>query len=203
MDSKILFIVGILVVLVLVAIFYGIITIYSKSQNFEELSTDSGSWRYYKGPAGEPLWNGRLPTRFSDYKEPRYVYENLEESTDYLPENGRIIGYRISPELVIHSRVKDSMNAGDFRRYVERFGGKLLNLEDVMLLLKNWEQISLLRQKAGDSPLVCNKLMLGTQDRDLVAFHLECFSSPDTHIRLCGFYLNPSHYTKVSLILKR
>ena len=66
----------------------------------DELSGKAG---VYVGPAGEPIWNGKLPEKVDDYTEPRYVYENLVESTKYLPENGRIIGYRISPSLVIHS----------------------------------------------------------------------------------------------------
>ena len=44
----------------------------------EELSFSS---KCYEGPAGEPLWNGILPTSVDDYTEPRYVYENLKEVT--------------------------------------------------------------------------------------------------------------------------
>lgn len=116
----------------------------------EELSFSS---KCYEGPAGEPLWNGILPTSVDDYTEPRYVYENLKESYDYFPENGRIIGYRISPTLVIHSRIHPSLNLPDLSFYIERYGGKLLNLDECWLLLDNWDKVSQLREKAGDTPL--------------------------------------------------
>lgn len=156
-----------------------------------------------KHPEGEPIWYGRLPTVVFDYTEPRYVYENLVESTDYLPENGRIIGYRISPDLVIHSTIVNEIYAGDFKHHIKMVGGKLMDYKDVNILLDNWKQISNLRQKAGSSPLCCYKLILGTHERDLVAFDIECLSSPQIHLRMNGFHLNPSFYTEVSLVLKR
>ena len=81
----------------------------------EELSFSS---KCYEGPAGEPLWNAILATSVDDYTEPRYVYENLKESYDYFTENGRIIGYRISPTLVIHSRIHPSLNLPDLSFYI-------------------------------------------------------------------------------------
>lgn len=122
----------------------------TRQQAWEELSF---SFKCYKGPAGEPLWNGILPTSVDDYTEPRYVYENLKESCDYLPENGRIIGYRISPELVIHSRINPSLNLPCLSSYISRYGGKLLNLNECVVLLDNWDKVSQLREKAGDAPL--------------------------------------------------
>lgn len=116
----------------------------------EELSSSS---KCYGGPAGEPFWNGILPTSVDDYTEPRYVYENLKESCDYFPENGRIIGYRISSELVIHSRINPSLNLPCLSSYIERYGGKLLNLDECGVLLDNWDKVSQLREKAGDTPL--------------------------------------------------
>ena len=121
-----------------------------RRQAREELSYSSNC---YGGPAGEPFWNGILPPRVDDYPEPRYVYENLVESIDYLPQNGRIIGYRISPELVIHSRINPSLNLPCLSSYISRYGGKLLNMEDCGLLLDNWDKVSQLREKAGDTPL--------------------------------------------------
>ncbi|MDO4162537.1 MAG: hypothetical protein Q4D80_06025 [Pseudomonadota bacterium] len=123
---------------------------HSRKQTRKELSASS---ECYGGPAGEPLWDGELPARVEDYTEPRYVYENLKESSDYLPENGRIIGYRISPELVIHSRVKQCLNLPHLSDYISRYGGKLLNLNECSLLLSNWDKVSQLREKAGDEPL--------------------------------------------------
>lgn len=49
-------------------------------QNQKELSGQPG---VYKGSAGEPRWNGKLPAKADDYVQPRYVYENLVESTDF------------------------------------------------------------------------------------------------------------------------
>ena len=116
----------------------------------KELSFEPG---VYQGPAGDPRWNGQLPEKVDDYSEPRYVYENLEESADYLPRNGRIVGYRISPDLVIHSRVQLEVNPPILHSYSSRFGGKLLEGEDVVLLQQNWDKVSMLRKKAGDEPL--------------------------------------------------
>ena len=112
----------------------------------------SGKEGVYDGPAGEPWWNGKLPEYVDGYTKPRYVYENLVESTDYLPENGRIIGYRISPSLVIHSRtlkVKPSV----VTLYRDRFGGNFLEFSDVKMLVPVWQKVSDLRVAAGDKPL--------------------------------------------------
>ena len=112
----------------------------------------SGKEGVYVGPAGEPQWNGQLPEKVDDYTKPRYVYENLVETTIYQPENGRIIGYRISPSLVIHSRTQN-VNPSSVVLYRDRFGGKLLNFSDVKMLVPEWKEISELRVAAGDKPL--------------------------------------------------
>lgn len=112
----------------------------------------SGKEGVYNGPAGDPWWNGKLPEYVDDYTKPRYVYENLVESTDYLPENGRIIGYRISPSLVIHSRVQ-KVRQSLIPHYLDRFGGELLNFSDVKTLVSVRQEISDLRVAAGDIPL--------------------------------------------------
>ncbi len=107
----------------------------------------------YLGPAGEPRWDGVLPEKVDDYVEPCYVYEDNHECTEPQPEHGRIIGYRISPTLVIHSRTEININSPVLFNYIERLTGKLLNLSDVKVLLQNWDAISDLRVKAGDDPL--------------------------------------------------
>ena len=112
----------------------------------------SGKEGVYVGPAGEPQWNGQLPEKVDDYTKPRYVYENLVETTIYQPENGRIIGYRISPTLVIHSRVQQ-MKQSLVSHYLDRLDGKLLNFSDVKMLVPVWKEISELRVAAGDEPL--------------------------------------------------
>lgn len=130
--------------------FVAIVAIWGNNKTNKELSGKSG---VYKGPAGEPRWNGELPLKVDDYQQPRYVYENLVESTDYLPQNGRIIGYRISPNLVIHSRVQYGVNPPVLESYIRRLGGKLLSPDEVMTLFNNWKAVSALRVKAGDTPL--------------------------------------------------
>lgn len=132
----------------------------------KEFSLGSG---FYGGPAGEPLWDGVLPQKVDDYVEPRYVYENLVESTKYLPENGRIIGYRISPSLVIHSRVCDSVNEIAIYRYLDRYGGRLLETTEAAILLENLQAISDLRIKAGDEPLKLKKFWISNKGCAFIA----------------------------------
>ena len=127
-----------------------VVAILQGNQTKRELSGQAG---VYKGPAGEPKWNGQLPAKVDDFVCPRYVYENMVESTDYLPENGRIIGYRISPDLVIHSRVQYGVYPSTLKSYIRRLGGKLLTPDDVLMLLGKWSAVSALRVKAGDTTL--------------------------------------------------
>ncbi len=160
-------ILSLLFLLLLILVAY--VCFYTRSQYQKEMSYGVG---IYKGPAGEPKWNGKLPEKVDDYTEPRYVYENLVESTDFLPENGRIIGYRISPSLVIHSRVKEAINPPVLWDYISRFGGKLLQGEEILLLQENWEKISELRKKAGDTPLT-GKWFWAQHDIKPVAYHYQ------------------------------
>lgn len=153
----------------------------------------SGEYGVYKGPAGEPSWNGELPEKVNNYTEPRYVYENLVESTDFLPINGRIIGYRISPSLVIHSRVQDKVKPSKLGSYISRLGGKLLLPQDIDLLRRNWGKISYLRQKAGDTPLDVRWFWARLQEIPVIV-HYEENISKDILGRLTGGY---------PLILKR
>lgn len=122
----------------------------------------------YDGPAGEPRWYGTLPQKVDDYVCPRYVYENLVESTEFLPENGRIIGYRISPTLVIHSRIINRVNTSFIPSYISRLTGKLLEVPDALCLRQNWEAVSALRQKAGDTPLQKTKIWCTQQGCTLI-----------------------------------
>jgi hypothetical protein len=114
----------------------------------------SGNPDVYKGPTGEPQWHGVLPDKVDDYVEPRYVYENLVETTEFLPENGRIIGYRISPTLVIHSTIESEITPGVFYDFVERLDGELLELCEIALLKDNWYKISELCIKSGQKILL-------------------------------------------------
>lgn len=156
----------------------------------KEMSYEEG---VYQGPAGEPQWNGTLPEKVDDYTEPRYVYENLVESVDFLPENGRIIGYRISPSLVIHSRVHEAVNPPVLRDYISRFGGKLLHGSEIFVLQENWEKVSELRKKAGDTPLTGKW------------FWVQCDGIPVVHHFKEGLYKDVIGFPDVwyLLILKR
>lgn len=98
-------------------------------------------------------WKDKIPKNVDDYVEPRYVYENLMESTKYLPKNGQIIGYRISPNLVIHSQITQKVKRSSILLCLLCFNGNLLEDEDIVLLQKNWEKISDLRCKSGNTPL--------------------------------------------------
>lgn len=150
-DTNLLVATIIVVGVIFIALFIFCSTEVSKMRQRiqDELTGKAG---VYTGPAGEPLWNGKLPEYVDDYTKPRYVYENLVETTVCQPENGRIIGYRISPRLVIHSRtqkIKQSLVA----HYRDRLGGKLLEFSDVKMLVSMWQEISDLRVAAGDKPL--------------------------------------------------
>ena len=140
----------ILVVLLVTLIIFCLISVTKERKRVQdELSGKEG---VYDGPAGEPLWDGKLPEKVDDYTKPRYVYENLVETTVCQPENGRIIGYRISPSLVIHSRVQ-KVKPSVVTLYRDRFGGKFLDFSDVKMLVAMWQEISDLRVAAGDKPL--------------------------------------------------
>lgn len=150
-DSNILLTVIIIafVIFIVLFTFFLISTVKVRKRVQDELSGKAG---VYDGPAGEPLWNGKLPEEVNDYTKPRYVYENLVETTTCQPWNGRIIGYRISPSLVIHSRVQ-SITPSSVALYRDRFGGKLLDFSDVKTLVAAWQAISELRVAAGDKSL--------------------------------------------------
>ncbi len=147
MDAELIIII-IGIVLFLIGFCYMFSMVWMKHGN-----TTVNEQDVFQNPTGEPLWNGVLPDIVDDYVVPRYVYENLVESTEFLPENGRIIGYRISPTLVIHSTMMYDINPPILEKYVQRLGGYLLDDTEVLLLKKNWSKISELCVKAGCKPL--------------------------------------------------
>ena len=81
------------------------------------------------------------------------VYEDNHECAEPQPEHGRIIGYRISPTLVIHSCSEYAVIPPILAEYLDRLGGRMLREPDIDILLQNWDAISDLRVKAGDTPL--------------------------------------------------
>ena len=159
-DTNIFLTTGIIATVIFVALFVFCCVNVAKERKRiqDELSGKAG---VFDGPAGEPLWSGKLPEEVNDYVRPRYVYENLVEAETYQPNNGRIVGYRISPKLVIHSRMlqlKPSLVA----KYRDRLGGELLEFSDVKALAASWKEISELRVAAGDKPL---------EDKSIYATH--------------------------------
>lgn len=100
-------------------------------------------------------WTGHLPQYVHNYTEPRYVYANGKESIFLQKNNGNIVGYRISPTLVIHNKVFANACTRDkiTPLFIEKYGGSLLTKKDVAVLHKNWQRISLMRVAAGDDAL--------------------------------------------------
>lgn len=100
-------------------------------------------------------WHGDAPAKVSDFAVPRYVYENLAETKKPTPQNGKIIGYRIGPELVIRNAVSPSKgwHKDDIQSFIDHFGGKLLNHENANVLRHYWDIISEMRQATGEPPL--------------------------------------------------
>lgn len=102
----------------------------------------------------EKYWLGTLPEKVDDYTRPRYVYADGYESVSPRAEGGQIIGYRISPTLVIHSATCDQNYSHEFlSAFMARFHGKLLNSSEVFILKANWDTVSKMRTAIGESPL--------------------------------------------------
>ena len=107
----------------------------------------------YKG-LPEVEWNGKLPAKVDDYVRPRYVYENLVESEKLDFSQGHIIGYRISPTLVIHSMVGiGGYRHMDIAKFAEYYKGQMLSYPEAQILLSCWDAVDNMRKKAGDTPL--------------------------------------------------
>lgn len=91
-----------------------------------------------------------------DYAVPRYVYENGIECKQPNPRNGRIIGYRIGPSLVIMAQISDACHGwrrDDIPKYIACYGGKLLNHDDANVLRHYWDKLSEMRKAVSHGPL--------------------------------------------------
>ena len=158
-----------LIVLILIIVPFGTIVLgalrwkifeksYKKNLDLvEKISPITYTFDDYSGLGDEPIWNGTLPKIVEYDGTPRYVYEDLYESIKPCKKHGRIIGYRISPTLVIHSMVASNnccTNQGA-KAFSLKYKGKPLNTEDAHILAKtdNWTAINKLRTKIGDTPL--------------------------------------------------
>ena len=130
---------------------------YTRHQN-ERRSADCDATEItYSGLGKEPYWNEPL-AEVSDYTEPRYVYADKFESVTPTTGHGRVIGYRISPTLVIHSMVRQDNNGiGNLRtiipNFIKKFGGKMLTEDDIPVLRENWKTIDNMRIAIGDTTL--------------------------------------------------
>ncbi len=125
----------------------------SKTKLYRRLGLFRRRVTVYTGLGDEPLWHGKLPKQVDDYVRPRYVFEDCTESEELITGHGAIIGYRISPTLVIHSMVAKNYYLSEVNEFLRDFGGKLLEKEDIELLRKNFEKVSEMREMAGDTKL--------------------------------------------------
>lgn len=120
-------------------------------------SVMSYTFSSFKGLGNEPVWNGTLPESVEYDGIPRYVYEDLYESTNPSPEHGMVIGYRIGPELVIHNMVASNKCCTNesAKAFLTHYKGKALTLKDAYILTapSSWEAINKLRTQIGDTPL--------------------------------------------------
>ena len=123
----------------------------SQSKNVPKGFPDGITWN---GLGDEPKWEGEIPV-VTDYTEPRYIYANGHESSTYNKYGDMVVGYRISPTLVIHNMVAGGNGwfREHIRPFIERYGGELLNAEDVAILRKNYPAVDAMRKKAGDAGL--------------------------------------------------
>lgn len=107
---------------------------------------------HHKEP--ENIWYGKLPEQAGGYTRPRYVYDNGYESETPLSQGGQVIGYRISPTLVIHSATCKYDYSPEFlSAFMIKFRGKLLTSDDVEVLKRNWDTVSKMHTAIGESPL--------------------------------------------------
>lgn len=131
----------------------------SKQKNTEPESKSSIEYALYlkkfAGLGDEPVWRGVVLAKVNDFKKPRYVYENCAETEEYDASQGRVIGYRISPTLVIHSMVGSGNCWGEEQAYLFRghYLGYFLEYEEVLVLRENWDIVSKMRTDIGDTPL--------------------------------------------------
>lgn len=106
----------------------------------------------YSGLGKENRFTGAIKTN-DNYVKPCYVYADLTESETFSNGHGKVIGYRISPTLVLHSMVGTNYLKSEIDEFIQEFGGKLLNAEDIKVLRKNFFIVSKMRKAIGDTAL--------------------------------------------------
>ena len=95
-----------------------------------------------------------LIARNHSYTQPCYVYADGFESETLQEERGMVVGYRIGPSLVIHCIIgDDGFTREDLSDFQQKFCGRLLENDDIKVLRQNWEAVSDMCSKTGNTPL--------------------------------------------------
>lgn len=149
--GSIIFVASIVIAIIGCFVFLRYVEPISQTKDVPKGFPDGITWN---GLGDEPKWEGEIPV-VTDYTEPRYIYANGHESSTYNKYGGMVVGYRISPTLVIHNMVAGGNGwfREHIRPFIERYGGELLSPEDVAVLRKNYQAVDKMRKKAGDSTL--------------------------------------------------
>ena len=147
----VIFFVGMAIAIICGIVFKLCVEPVSQSKNVPKGFPDGITWN---GLGDEPKWEGEIPV-VTDYTEPRYIYATGHESSTYNKYGDMVVGYRISPTLVIHNMVAGGNGwfREHIRPFIERYGGELLTSEDVAILRKNYPAVDAMRKKAGDDIL--------------------------------------------------
>ena len=141
-----------LVIGIIMVVFGSFVHVFLRTLNIHNMIIADYRQSHCKEP--ENAWYGKLPERVDNFIKPRYVYDNGCESETPLSQGGQVIGYRISPTLVIHSATCKYDYSSEFlSAFMLKFRGQLLTLAEVDILKKNWDIVSKMRTAIGESPL--------------------------------------------------
>ena len=105
-----------------------------------------------------PFWKKaslilKLKNRFAAVDKPRYVYEDFTESTKYLPKNGRVIGYRLAPNWVLHRVVIKDVNLPRLIQILQTLHSRLLTEEELACVRQNLHDLNAMRALSDAEPL--------------------------------------------------
>lgn len=122
-----------------------------------------------KALVGDPLFNKPLKEN-SDFSEPCYVYSDESESLE-IKKNLAIIGYRISPTLVIHD-ISGKKSTDDFEKavtFAKDHNGRFLTSSDVNTLKANYAKLNALRLKIGEPRIPQGYFWIDGKNRETIA----------------------------------
>ncbi|MBR6409695.1 MAG: hypothetical protein IKS23_05615 [Alphaproteobacteria bacterium] len=100
---------------------------------------------------GDPSFKERIKNVPAAIVDACYVYNDGVETSE-IRESIPIIGYRLSPNLVIHD-MSGKRSADEFIKaqvFAHDFNGQLLNNHDVETLKSNLRVLNILREKIGE-----------------------------------------------------